>query len=234
MLLAATGAAVTVSSATVILSEDFNDISNGALTADAAWSAFSGADGTIVVTDGVVSIGSGAEDVSVSIGTDQTNVYFGVTITVSDSSTSDYVMGFRDGTSLAARIFLSDVGEGSISVGVNSGGSGSGSAGAFSVNTFSLNTAIRLVGFADGTGTVSAWINPSTSDEASPDVTFFNADAGGFEEFYLRQGGSWDNGDAAWTADDLIVATTFAEAVPEPSVALLGALGVMGLLRRRR
>lgn len=219
--------------AAILLQDDFNDIPDGPLVNDSVWSAFSGADNSVTVAGGVVSLGSGAEDVSTSIGTDVVNVYFGVTITVSTAASSDYVIAFRDGNSLAARFFLDDTGSG-IRLGVNSGGTGGGSAGNFSTKTFNLNEDVRLVGFADGAGVVSAWINPTEGDLATPDATFSNADAGGFEEFAFRQGGNWDNGGAAWTADDLTVSTTFAEAIPEPSAALLGGLGLLALLRRRR
>ncbi len=222
--------------ATVIFSEDFNGIPDGDLTVDAHWTAFSGADQSVDVASGVVTgLGSDAEDVQV-IFAEASGVYFGIDVNVSDDASSDYVLGFRDGTSNATRIFFD--GDGSvITVGVNSGGAGSASAGTTSTATFSLNTATRIVAFADGTGTISAWINPTAGDELTPDATFTNADVGALDGFYLRQGGNWDNGAAAWTADNLILATTFSEVlvVPEPSsFALLGLAGLATLLRRKR
>jgi hypothetical protein len=224
------------SHAVVLFNEDFDAIGDGDLTADANWTAFSGADASLDVTSGVLTgIGSGAEDVQ-RLFADTPGVYFGIDVNVGDDANSDYVMGLRDGSANALRVFLSGDGA-NIAVGVNSGGTGSGSAGATSVTTFALNATARIVGFADGTGTVSAWINPSTGDLGTPDVTFTNADVGDLTGFYFRQGGNWDNGAAAWTADNLIVATTFAEvvSVPEPSTtALLGLAGLATLLRRRR
>ncbi len=222
------------SQAIVLFTENFDSILDGDLTADANWTAFSGADQSVDVSSGVVvGLGSDAEDVGINF-SETLGIYFGIDINISDDASADYVMGFRDGSALAARIFLS--GDGSdISVGVNSGGSGAASPGATSVDTFSLNTTVRIVGFADGAGTVSAWINPSLADSGAPSVTFTNADSGGLDGFFLRQGGSWDNGGASWTADNLIVATTFAEVVPEPSsTALLGLGGLALILRRRR
>ncbi|MBK1853495.1 PEP-CTERM sorting domain-containing protein [Verrucomicrobiaceae bacterium 5K15] len=220
----------------IIFSENFDSIPDGDLSADSNWTAFSGADGSVDVTSGVVTgLGSDAEDVSRGF-SETSGVYFGIDINVSDDASSDYIMGFRDGTGQAARFFLS--GDGSeIALGVNSAGTGSSSAGATSTSTFSLNTDVRIVGYADGNGTVSAWINPGLADSAMPDVTFTNADVGALDGFFLRQGGSWDNGGASWTADNLVVATTFDEviAVPEPSsFVLLGLAGLAGLVRRRR
>jgi hypothetical protein len=96
---------------------------------------------------------------------------------------------------------------------------------------------VRIVGFADGTGTESGWINPGSGDSATPDVTFANADVGGLDGFAFRQGGTWDNGGAAWTADNLVVSTTFEEAVaavPEPSSLGILALTGLAFLRRKR
>ena len=228
--------ATLTSHAVILIDENFDTIPDGDLTADASWAAYSGADQSIDVSSGVViGLGSDAEDVE-SIFADTSVVYFGIDINVSDDASSDYVMGFRDGSANAGRFFLAGDGA-NITVGVNSGGSGSSSAGATSAASFALNTTVRIVGFADGTGTVSAWINPGAGDSATPDVTFSNADVGDLTGFYLRQGGSWDNGSAAWTADNLIVATTFAEVVPVPepsSSALLGLSSLAMLLRRKR
>ncbi len=217
--------------AAVLATDNFDDIPDGDLSADADWSAFSGADQSVDVTSGVVTgLGSGAEDIGISFA-QTSGVFFSLGIVVLDDASSEYVMGFRDGSAQAARFFLAGDGT-AISIGVNSGAGSS--AGAVSTQTFALNTYVRIVGFADGNGTVSAWINPVLGDEATPDVTFTNSDIGGLDGFFLRQAGAWDNGSADWTADDLIIGTTFADVVPEPSSAFLGSLALLGLFRRKR
>ncbi|MGV3482894.1 MAG: hypothetical protein ACO1RT_00605 [Planctomycetaceae bacterium] len=220
--------------AAIVLTENFNHIS-GALQADPAWNAVSGTAG-MTVTDGVVMIGAGDADLTTAFGTSLAPLYFGLDVRVSDASASAYVFGLRDSSSFAARFFLDDISDG-YRLGVNSGAGAS--AGAFASESLFLNQTYRLVGYADGTGTVAAWIDPGSTEALSPHVSFFNADVGNFGAFYLRQGDAWDNGAASWTADNLVVATSFAEvmavAVPEPSgIAVLASLAAGIWMNGRR
>lgn len=87
---------------------------------------------------------------------------------------------------------------------------------------------------------ITVWMNPNLSlsegAQSSTWTTNFSANAS-FNDIVLREGddgvGSVAGG---WNFSDIGVATTFAEiaAIPEPSAALLGSLGVLALLRRRK
>lgn len=82
---------------------------------------------------------------------------------------------------------------------------------------------------------ITVWLNPNLSEteggQSSALTTYFSADAN-FDTIYLREGGGGDG----WTFSNFAIAETFSEiaAVPEPSASLLGACGLIGLLRRRR
>ncbi|MCB1132062.1 MAG: PEP-CTERM sorting domain-containing protein, partial [Verrucomicrobiae bacterium] len=84
---------------------------------------------------------------------------------------------------------------------------------------------------------ITVWLNPNlalTEAAQSPSLTtnfFANAS---FDEIRLREGG----GGNGWTFSDIVIAGNSTDtgffAVPEPSAALLGAFGLIGLLRRRK
>lgn len=82
---------------------------------------------------------------------------------------------------------------------------------------------------------VTVWLNPNLGltegAQSSSLTTSFSADAN-FDRIYLREGGGGDG----WTYSNFAIAETFSEiaAVPEPSAALLGGLGLISLLRRKR
>lgn len=77
---------------------------------------------------------------------------------------------------------------------------------------------------------LALWVDPTPDDELNPDVTRPYAGTNWNTAVRLASGGS---GSTIW--DDLTVATTFAEAVPEPSsLALFGGLTTLLTLRRRR
>jgi hypothetical protein len=86
-----------------------------------------------------------------------------------------------------------------------------------------------------GNDTLTVWLNPdfmlAPDAQSSNRTTVFNADFS-FTSLQLREGGA-GNG---WNFGTIQVATTPTEIgfVPEPSSALLGGLGLLALLRRRR
>ena len=224
----------------VIFEENFDDIT-GDLSSDGAWDGFSGT-GSPTVTAGVLSVGAGAMDIGTDLGTLSAGTYFfSLDFTVSSAATSsDYVMGFQDGSSLASRIYFDGV-TGGFAIGANTGGTGGGSAsdfigGSVTPSVFALDTTYQLISSFDGVSTISIWIDAGTGDLATPDLTIVNADTGIVDGFYFRQGGGWDNGGAAWTADDIIVSSDFASAVPEPSAyaLLAGCFALSSVMMRRR
>lgn len=95
----------------------------------------------------------------------------------------------------------------------------------------------RIVGMVDydapDASRVKFWVNPGSGDEASPIATGF-ANAFWIDGINLYSGGTDGTVSSRW--DNLVVATTFAEAIaiPEPASMLsVGALAVATLARRR-
>jgi hypothetical protein len=84
---------------------------------------------------------------------------------------------------------------------------------------------------------VTVWLNPNLSlteaEQSASLTTSFNADAT-FTNIFLREGGGGDG----WTFSNIAIAENSTDtgffAVPEPSAALLGGVGMLALLRRRR
>jgi len=84
---------------------------------------------------------------------------------------------------------------------------------------------------------ITGWLNPDlslTEAAQNPSLTtnfFANAT---FDTIYLREGGGGDG----WNFSDIAIAENSTDAgffaVPEPAATLLGAFGLLGLLRRRR
>jgi hypothetical protein len=87
-----------------------------------------------------------------------------------------------------------------------------------------------------GAGTVNLWVGATgttidVSGTADASVTGLNlTNLGG-----VRING-WSGNGASQSFDNLVIATTMSEvnAIPEPSAALIGGLGMLALLRRRR
>ncbi|MBN8457877.1 MAG: hypothetical protein J0M04_08565 [Verrucomicrobia bacterium] len=80
------------------------------------------------------------------------------------------------------------------------------------------------------TDRIAMWVNPDGGDtESSYDVS---RSYGGTNWSTAVRFASAGGTNVTW--DNVLVTTTFGENVPETSVALLGGLGLFGLLRRRR
>ena len=228
--------AVVPAQAVVITNTDFNYV--GALTNN-GWIAYSGADGSITSDGFVASVGSGAEDIRLPFADQGTGPTFGrFTLNVSAMPTSggEYSFGFIDGTTMEARFGLTSVSSGA-NFALTIYGSGTSIQGTSS--TLDLNTDYLVVIYGDGNTDQRLWIDPTAAlDFGTPTLqTTAAAVAANIDGFFLRQAGALDNGAADWTLGNLTAATTFAEAIPEPStyamLALAGA-GFAGYVIRRR
>ena len=107
------------------------------------------------------------------------------------------------------------------------------------VRNTDLTTIVLRVDFVSGgDDNISVWLNPNLSQteasQSSSLKTTFTANAT-FNNILLREGG----GGGGWSFSDIAIAenssdTGFFAAVPETSTSLLGALGMIFLLKRRR
>lgn len=92
---------------------------------------------------------------------------------------------------------------------------------------FSAVTALDIVGPA---AVASNGAVDGNANQVARSYTFTGLNIAAGDSFYLRWQDVNDSGnDAGLAIDDLVIS-----AVPEPSAALLGALGLLGILRRRR
>jgi len=213
------------------------------------WTAISGDVGTLDVTSGAVSILAGNnEDGTSQFASAQTgDVFAGFNLTMTTlpttTSTGGYFGSFRDGTPasgtyngrlFARRITGSPANE--FQIGVSNETSNVSDAGAVLWGSnLTLNVNYRIVlRFDTATGDdMTLWVNPTTI--ASTNV--ISTDAGSvnsMDGFAFRQASA---AHGASSIDNLIVATTFAEAIPEPSNwALIGLGSAFALwnIRRRR
>lgn len=97
---------------------------------------------------------------------------------------------------------------------------------------------VKIVnGPATNDDTMSLWVNPADfSSEAALGSALASLSGRhlDFNTIRLRGGSSTTGHTATWTFDNLQITSDFASIVPEPSSALLGGLGLLALLRRRR
>lgn len=244
-LLAALLAVVTTSplhAVTAIYSTDFNSptYGDGAIIAQDGWiitgtSTVSPINVANTGTNGTVSLTTTGQDVrrvftpTISTG----SVYLKADITVGSAQTGgDYFLHLSDGgaNNLLARVYIKSSGTGFVmALGTSSGTTGLiyGSTALSFATTYTLLARYDFVaGTANDTGAL--FINPTT-DDGSGDAPYVPATTTGTDATIigavgLRQGTTTPT----VTVDNLVVS------IPEPSTALLGSLGLLGLLRRRR
>jgi hypothetical protein len=242
-LLLVTVLAAFAARATTLLVEPFA-YADGTLTAVApanTWTNHSGTGTFIQIVDEEVSnltSGSGSrEDVSRGIGAVLTNgvVFAGFDLTVGTPpptpTAGDYFLHFaNEGTGFRGRVFVYGAEASGFRVGLeNDGGST-----AILTPDLPLNTQLRVVLAYDiSNHTSRLWVD--SADESIPTLadTVPATAVANIQRIALRQGSSTTF--SGVNVDNLIVATTFVEAVPEPSVGLLLGAGALAFwLRRRR
>jgi hypothetical protein len=219
--------------ADVLVNETFS-YADGNLVGNGGWTAHSGAGNLPVqVVSGraqVVQPASGsAEDVNTpftALGAGGT-LYAGFDVSNTGSSTSVYFAHFLQGTStFRARVFITaPTASGDYTFGL----SDTATVNQVWASDFSSGSTHRLViSYSFDTGETRLWVDPVDVNSTSLLV------AGGastpLHAFALRQA----TGGSTQLIDNLIVATTFGEAIPAPGTAALMLIGGAIVLRRRR
>lgn len=218
--------------ADILYQFDFN--TDGRLTNQSPWRAYSGADGTVTNGGGRMWAGGGAEDVGATnaFASQSGQVYAGLTLTVYDNgSDGQYVMGFMTGNGvMVGRMYATNQTATTFRLGL----AGDSTLPSYYTPDLTNGISYRIVlGYNNATDTHSLWVNPLTSEEATPHFTITEAVASNPNGFFIRQSTTWGAGLASWSVDDLTVATDFASSVvPEPGTLAFLVLGA-ALLRRR-
>ena len=230
--------------AAIIIQDNFP--TNGALvgttpTTGGIWQNLSGTAGSLGVSGNALQIiAANTEDAESDFAASQTvDLFSSFTLNMSatlPTTLGEYFASYRDGTGYDGRIFAlrpTGTAVGKFRLGI------SNSAAASFINWASdLDTGTNyqiVTRFTQGAGAndfITLWVNPT--DISSTSISTTADDLGtSLTAFAFRQAGSTGN----LGIDDLIVATTFAEAIPEPSTWALIALGSAFMLwniRRRR
>jgi len=239
----ALGALPASAALTSLYSTNFNSptYSNGGLIGQDSWLIT----GTSVVspisvantgTNGNVTLATTGQDVRRSFTSAVTSgsVFLGASITVGTAqATGDHFLHLGDGgaNNFFARAFIRSNG-----IGFQMAASSSSGTPTYGTTVLRFGTTYQLLmrydfvaGLANDTGAL--FINPTTFDGSGDTpyvaMTTIGTDATTISSVHLRQGGST-------VAATLIIDNIFV-AIPEPSSAmLLGAMGILGVLRRRR
>ncbi len=216
----------------------YNFDTDGSITNTPNWRAYSGGDGTVTNGGGRAWVGAGTEDVgATNVYAAQTGQFYaGITLTVTDNgSDGQYIFGIMTGNGvMSGRLFATNQTASTFRLGLG----GDGNAPVYLGTDLNVGTAYRIVmGYNNSTDTHTLWIDPLTTEVGTPDLSITEAVTSSPNGFFIRQSTTWGAGLAAWTLDDLSVATDFENAVtvvPEPSVFAFLALGAALLRMRRR
>lgn len=196
-----------------------------------AWQSLSGTAGSLLVSGGRLQIqDDNSEDAESDFaGSAWGNVYVGFTLNLAaadlPSVGGDYFASFRDGAGNDGRIF--SYRPAGTAVGKFRLGLANAEAGAVVGWAEDLEPGVdyRVVAKFTQNGDsdfITLWLGPT--QETSPSISTTGAAlSSSLSAFAFRQ--TSVTGDMS--IDDLVVATTFAETIPEPTTALLGCLGCL-------
>ena len=239
-------AAVTLAGAQAAILIQDNFPTNGALvgttpSTGGIWQLLSGTPGSLLVSGNALQINTAnTEDAESDFAASQTvNLFSSFSLNMSatlPTTAGEYFASYRDGTGYDGRIFaLRPTGTaiGKFRLGISNAAAASFVNWASDLDT---GTSYQIVTrFTQGVGAsdfITLWVNPT--DISSTSISTDAADLGAsLTAFAFRQAGSSGNAGI----DGLVVATTFAEVIPEPSTSLLIGLGsafMLWNLRRRR
>ncbi len=230
-------AIVCQSQAIVLLQDDFS-YADGSLVANSGgnWTTTSGTAGQVDVAGGVLNLTQAeSEDVNRTFASQASGSLFaGVNVNFSGlpSGTGGYFMHFKDSTTsgFRGRVFATaGVGAGTYRIGITNA---SNTLTAIIATDLNLGMDYRVVFSTDAATQANSTVEVLGVGSASAaDVV---ATPLVLSSFAFRQSLASGNGMGTLTADNLIVATTRAEAVPEPATMTALALGMAAILRRRK
>ena len=227
-------AAATAVQADVLYQYDFN--TDGSMTNSPNWRAYSGPDGSATNAGGVGWFGGGTEDLGPTnaYASQSGQVYLGIDLDVREGgSDGQYILGFMTGNGvMSGRMFITMTGASTYNLGL-SGDSGTPT---YYTTDLNLNTEYRIVlGYDNSVDEHTLWVNPLTSEEATPDLVITEAVASSPNGVFFRQSTTWGADLASWSVDNLVVASDFANAVvPEPGTLGFISMGMLALLARRK
>lgn len=175
----------------------FDFATDGRLTNNVGWRAYSGADGSLTNGSGQVWAGLGAEDVgSTNAYTAQSGlVYLGLNLNVADGDlTASYAFGFLTGAgTMDGRVYLDGIDATTYRVGI----SGNSTTPTYSSDVLTYGSTYRIVaGYDNANNAHTLWINPTVGDEGTPGASLTDDVTGNVNGFFIRQGDTWDAGDA--------------------------------------
>lgn len=215
--------------------------SPGGITGTNAWATFSGSGTDISVSGGraVVNSANSPDDGLAFGGTHTNDILYGsavIDFTTLPTTTGAYVAMFRqDGSTFyVGKLWAQAFGDGGVKLGVSAS---SNLVSATWATSLSLNTDYNIAWKIDqsvSNAVMSLWVNPVDESSTSISSGALFDDHSTFHDnlnsFALRQ----NSGGGVYQIDNLLIGTTFADVVPEPStVALVGA-GLIGMLAMRR
>lgn len=140
------------------------------------------------------------------------------------------------------RVWAGTEGADKIRLGISGESAGNGVDAARLAQDLDLNVAYTVVTRLNvDTGVATLWVNPTSESDPGATSTDTWSNAGEIESFALRQGtttpaGGVAAGSGSLLLDNLVVATTFAEVVPEPNglTVMGGAILAVLLWREKR